>query len=240
MPELSSSIPEPRAARASGQSWMLSMLPTIAAGSVLYFIGDLAVQHVLRPSYDPVRAFVSAFVVGRYGSLQVAAFAALGIGLICLAIGLRKTLTASIWLRGGATLLVVCGVSTLSAATFTTDLPGAVATAGGIVHATAAIVGYCTLVGAMWALSVHFLTDPRWTGLAGWSILLAVLGLILLVMLLFTLDTVIAGLTQRLFGLSTFVWLLLVSLRLALGGSARATTSCAGRAARSTGAAARP
>ena len=192
----------------------LAVLPAVAAGSVLYFIGNLAVQHVLRPSYDPVRAFVSAFVVGRYGSLQVAAFFALAIGLLCLAVGLRRALPTSMWLRAGVTLLFICAAATTLAGIFVTDLPGAAATAGGIVHGVAGDVGYLALVGAMLATSLHFADDQRWRRLFGWCAGLALLSVVMLAAMFLTLDTIIAGLTQRLFGLSTFAWVLLVSIAL--------------------------
>ncbi|HMK91812.1 MAG TPA: DUF998 domain-containing protein [Thermoleophilia bacterium] len=192
----------------------LAVLPAVAAGSVLYFIGDLAVQHVLRPSYDPVRAFVSAFVVGRYGSLQVVAFIALAIGLLCLAVGLRRALPTSMWLRAGVTLLLICAAATTVAAIFVTDLPGAAATASGIVHGVAGDIGYLALVGAMIATSLHFAGDQRWRRLFGWCAGLALLSVVMLAAMFLTLDTIIAGLTQRLFGLSTFAWVLLVSIAL--------------------------
>lgn len=192
----------------------LAVLPAVAAGSVLYFMGNLAVQHVLRPSYDPVRAFVSAFVIGRYGSLQVAAFFALAIGLLCLAVGLRRALPSSMWLRAGVTLLSICAVATTLAGIFVTDLPGAAATAGGIIHGVAGDIGYLALVGAMLATSLHFAGDQRWRRLFGWSAGLALLSVITLVAMFLTLDTIIAGLTQRLFGVSALAWVLLVSIAL--------------------------
>jgi len=192
----------------------VAVLPAVAAGSVLYFIANLAVQHVLRPSYDPVRAFVSAFVIGRYGSLQVAAFFALAVGLLCLAVGLRRTLPTGIWLRAGVVLLVACGVATAVAGAFTTDLPGAPATACGIVHGVAGDIGYLALLGAMVAVSLHFAGDQRWRRLFRWSAGLALLSFGTLLAMFLTLDTVIAGLTQRLFGLTTFAWVLLISIAL--------------------------
>jgi len=204
--------PPPR--RHSALPSALALLPAAAAGSVLYFIGDLAVQHVLRPSYDPMRAFVSTFVIGRYGSLQVVAFFALAVGLLCLAVGLRRVLPTSMWLRAGLLLLVVCGVAAALAGAFTTDLPGTDSTVSGIVHAVAGDIGYLALVGAMLAVSLHLAGDQRWRRLFGWSAGLALLGVVTLTAMFLTLDTVIAGLTQRLFGLTTFAWLLLVSIAL--------------------------
>ena len=210
----------------------LAVLPAVAAGSVLYFIGDLAVQHVLRPSYDPMRAFVSAFVVGRYGSLQVVAFFALAIGLLCLAVGLRHALPTSMWLRAGIVLLFVCATATALAGAFTTDLPGAAATAAGIVHGVAGDIGYLALVGAMLAISLHFAGDQRWRRLFGWSAGLALLAVVMLAAMFLTLDTLIAGLTQRLFGLSTFAWVLLVSIALWQAVMAGRHRSASDRAAR--------
>jgi MFS family permease len=190
------------------------LLPALAAGGVLYFMATLVAQHLLRPAYDPVTTFISSFVLGRYGTLLVGAFFAFGIGVLCLAVALSRTMRPTLWLRAGIGLLAWCGITAVVAGVFHTDLQGGAATIGGVIHGIAADSGYIALVGAMFALSLHFWRDERWHRLFAPSLALAVLGLLLLVELFFTLDTVVAGLAQRLFGLPVFVWLLVVSLRL--------------------------
>jgi hypothetical protein len=67
-------------------------LGTISLGGVATFSGLVALEHVLRPDYDPRRRYVSEYAVGRYHEVMTAAFFALAGGSAALLANLAQTL----------------------------------------------------------------------------------------------------------------------------------------------------
>ncbi|HZK15111.1 MAG TPA: DUF998 domain-containing protein, partial [Solirubrobacterales bacterium] len=144
-------------------AWLTAILAAIAVLGVLYFLAAVSVGQLLRPMYDPVQRTISELAVGRYGSLQISAFVALGLSLVALPLGLWQRVRATITSRLGLGLILVGGVSSFAAAAFPTDLRNAaIVTLSGQIHQVSASVGYGCLITAMLLLSWHFRRDVPW------------------------------------------------------------------------------
>ena len=208
-------------------AWTTILCSIAAVLGVVYFFTAVSVEESLRPMYDPVTRTISELAVGRYGSLQVSAFVALGLSLWALPAGLWRRVRATIFSRLGLALLVVCGASSFVAAAFPTDLRGAVvATVSGDVHSVAASVGYSCLIAAMLLFSWHFRHDRSWHHFRPISIGLTLAGLALLVtMAAMGSGSDVAGLLQRSMAATLLVWV-------ALAGAYAGRLSLATRAAR--------
>jgi Protein of unknown function (DUF998) len=165
----------------------LGLAATAGAG---FYAVALAALHVLRP--DDIKRYgntVSAYSIGSWGALSIAAFLALGAAGIAVALGLRATLPRSRAARAGAVLVGVFGVGLAVAgpARFAPDQASIVPliegrmrpTGAGVVHGVAGFGGLAALLAAMPVLSVSFGRDAHWRRLRGRSLALtgAALGL---------------------------------------------------------------
>jgi len=136
----------------------------VAMGGVAFYLAALAALHVLRP--DDIERYgntLSAYSVGRYGELSVAAFLALGARGLAVARGLRATLEPSRAMRAGTASVGACVVCFGVAGVFRCAPDGASIvpliegrrppTAAGIVHGVAGFAGFGCLMTGMLLLS---------------------------------------------------------------------------------------
>ncbi len=111
---------------------MRSLASAAMAGAAAFTVVVLAF-HLLRPDLDPALDYISYYAVGRYGALMVAAFVALGLGCVALALAVRGATRGAISLIG-CTLLGLAGLGLIVGGIAPSDLEGAPPTTTGAVH----------------------------------------------------------------------------------------------------------
>src|SRR5215203_3793592 len=203
----------------------------------LFYIVAIAAMHVLRPHNVVLYGnTMSAYSVGPYGSISIAAFVALGLGALALAVGLRRAVVPSRALRVGCVLVGVFGVGWLLAGIFRfapdvaslePTIQGESTTIAGIIHGLAGFGGIFCLIAGMLVLSRAFERDERWRSFWLLSLTLGLATLLLFVLGLFILNSPTEvpccptgsaawwGAVEWRFFVGAFVlWLLLTAVRL--------------------------
>jgi uncharacterized protein DUF998 len=130
----------------AGERW----LRRVAKGGCVVFAATVAVLHAVRPDLSPARDAVSFYVHGRLGLLLTIGLMALGVGSLAL---------AALLSRSGPTVrwgIRTWGACLLFGAAFASDPPGRwhePPSFAGLVHASAAVVGFLALPVAAVALA---------------------------------------------------------------------------------------
>jgi hypothetical protein len=191
---------------------------TMLALTVVVGQGALLASAWLLPAFsefDLVGDTISELALGRFGAVQVAAFAFGGVGALAAAALVRRHTAGVRGSAAGSLLLAINGLALLVAAVFRTDRvdsPDDIASLSTTawIHVGAALVGFLAAVAAMLLLTVTFAKAPRWRSIAVWSGLLASGSLALLFV---QTEGPWVGLTQRSLASLIGGWMLLVAVR---------------------------
>src|SRR5215212_11413981 len=217
-------------------NWWAARLALVGTIGTVFFIVALTAMHFLRP-HDLVRygTNVGFYSVGPYGSIFVAAFIALGLAGLALALGLRRAAAPSRSLRVGSVLLGLFGIGWVlggifrdapDVASLETVLREEVPSASTMIHGLGSFGGLFLLMAGMLVLSIAFKRDERWRSFWIPSLLLGLATLTLFVMAFFIEAPVVVpccpsgsvawwGAIQfRIFFGAFVLWLLLTSIRL--------------------------
>ena len=135
-----------------------------AAGPV--FATLATIQVLLRDGFDLRRHPLSQLATDGPGFVQIANFIVAGIGVLCLAVGVHRTITAGVGRRWLAPLIAVFGLGLIASGVFvmdpengfpigTPDGPAATISWHGIAHLVAATVAYTGLAAACIVLTVR-------------------------------------------------------------------------------------
>lgn len=145
------------------RAWSLMSITGIAS-----FIAAALALHLLRPDLDPVSSQMSLYLIGAHGAWLQAAYVALGIAMIGLAVGLYRTLAADA--RSVAPLLCFAlgGVSLSTTAYAWMDLPGVDASLEGLVHGVSAQAAFLFATTGVVLQAMRLRLDPRWRAHARW------------------------------------------------------------------------
>ncbi len=183
----------------------------------------LAALHLLRPDVNDTST-ISAYAVGPYGWLMTAAFLALGVGALALAIGIRRATTRSRWSLVGSLLVGLFGIGFVLAGIFPvggcrdlecverfesgTDVS---MSAASIAHGVGALLGILLLIVGMLVLSRAFKRDARWRSLRPWSL---TLGLVALIQFVVGGEGLVGAVLMRTLMVTVILWMMLAALRL--------------------------
>ena len=160
------SVPEAPATRWAARLGLVGIVATV------FFIMALTTMHFLRPD-DIVRygTNIGFYSVGPYGSIFVAAFIALGLAGLALALGLRRAVAPSRSLRAGSVLIGLFGIGWIVGGIFR-DAPDVaslepvlqekISSASTMIHSLGAFGGLFLLMAGMLILSRAFKRDERW------------------------------------------------------------------------------
>ncbi len=201
----------------------LPLLSGVGVAGPLVGAAALVALHFVRPDVNDTD-LISAYAVGPYGWLMVAAFLALGIGALAVALGLRRAITPSRWSLVGSLLVGLFGVGFVLAGIFPvggcrdvecvarfesdTNLP---ITAAAMAHGVGALLGILLLIAGMFVLARAFKRDPRWQSFRRWTL---VLGPAALLQFGFPGEEIVAVILMRTLVATLILWLLLAALRL--------------------------
>lgn len=198
--------------RSAGLSRFLGQ---VSVGGVGYFVGVIAILHVLRPDVSPMAAVTSEYAVGPYGFLMTSAYFMFAIALIALGVGLTRVLPRPAATPGIA-LLFVAAMGTTVAGLVPVDVgaPRPV-TAQGWVHRIAAIAAFGSMTLGPLLLSRVFRREPGWRHVAWLARLTGALGLLgLIAMQAVLLERGLGGAAQRMVLLLIVTWILASDFRI--------------------------
>ena len=181
-------------------------------------------QVLLRDGFDLRRHPLSLLATGGPGFVQVANFVLAGIGVLCLAVAVRRTITDGVGRRWLAPLIAIFGLGLVASGVFvmdaengfpigTPDGPAPAMSWHGIAHIVAATVAFTGLAAACIVLAVR-MGRRR----AGWVALLN--GCAALVFLA-PVNPAWASIQVAVNGLVAFIWTTAVALWLLRSSSAR-------------------
>jgi hypothetical membrane protein len=144
-------------------------LELITAGVIagLAFFAAIALLLPLVSEYSLTADTISELAIGRYGYLQAAAFFAVGVSSLALAVGIRVATKGSWGSRIGFAFIGLYGLGAIVVGIFPTDevdaagrveSPTSVGTVHDVVSALAFVVG----IAGMFVLSRTFKRDASW------------------------------------------------------------------------------
>ena len=181
-------------------------------------------QVLLRDGFDLRRHPLSLLATGGPGFVQVANFVLAGIGVLCLAVAVRRTVTDGVGRRWLAPLIAIFGLGLVASGVFVMDPengfpigtpegPAPVTSWHGIAHIVAATVAFTGLAAACIVLAVR-MGRRR----AGWA---AVLNACAALVFLAPVNPAWASIQVAVNGLVAFTWTTAVALWLLRSSSAR-------------------
>ena len=181
-------------------------------------------QVLLRDGFDLRRHPLSLLATGGPGFVQVANFVLAGIGVLCLAVAVRRTITDGVGRRWLAPLIAVFGIGLVASGVFVMDPengfpigtpegPAPSMSWHGIAHIAAATVAFTGLAAACIVLAVRMARRR-----AGWA---AVLNACAALVFLAPVNPAWASIQVAVNGLVAFIWTTAVALWLLRSSSAR-------------------
>jgi hypothetical protein len=195
---------------------------------VLACFGAMVVLHIVRTDLDPVRQVMSEYANGRFGWFMTAAFYAMGLACVALAVRLGRAVVRRRLSVAVRVLLGLGGLGLILAGVFEVERPAVPDTVDEIIHSDATLTAFTLIITAMLLFAVVIRRDPRWRDFRRLAAALAILAAIAGAFSPFAGQTTWSGLAQRVLGLTVVAWLLLCALHIRFG-SLRVRTRRAGR-----------
>jgi len=196
----------------AGRFRSAAFLALLAIGGNVYYLSSVVAAHLLRPDVHPVSEPVSYYAVGPYGFFIGLAIFALGVSSLALTLGLHLGIAPPGRSRVGLLLLALYGVGQLVVALFSIDAESAKTTTG-IVHNIAGNISFFCFPPAVILLSMGMGKDERWRSLNRPALALSLVVLVEAILVMVSANVVGGfGLAQRLFLLTTVLWMLLAAI----------------------------
>lgn len=178
-------------------------LARVAIIGIVYSLAAVIALHLLNPEYDAIARPLSDYATSRGGWLIATAIFSFAVSVLAIARGLAATCRS----RAGIALLYGAGIAYFIASIFPTDarLDETVSTVAGAIHFIAGHLSSPCLVSA----AILLARNPR-------AFMLAVVlwATLVILVILNMLQWQVGGLGQRLFFVLTWLWLLLIAVRL--------------------------
>lgn len=199
-------------------AWSGILAPTI-------FVTVFTLEGILRPGYEPLKAYISALSLGPRGWIQIVNFVVLGVLLLLFAWGVAAEFKDGKASRGGPILLAILAVLFLISGTFVMDptgTPPAEMSVHGTIHGIAGGIVFLLMPITCFVFLRRFRADPKWQFLQGWTLGLGTFDAAAVI--LFTLSSKVPamittfsewqGLIQRAALVPFMLWLLIFALGL--------------------------
>jgi hypothetical protein len=199
-----------RSERATGVSLAAIVL-------VIACFGAMVLLHIVRTDLDPVRQVMSEYANGRFGWFMTAAFYAMGLACLALAVRLGRAIVRRRLSVAVRVLLGLGGLGLILAGVFEVERPAVPDTLEETIHSDATLTAFTLIITAMLLFAVVSRWDPRWRDFGVIAAALAVIAAIAGAFSPFAGQTTWSGLAQRVLGLTVVTWLLLCALHIRFG-----------------------
>jgi len=178
----------------------------------------MAALHLLQPGFNPLRNFMSEYLVGPFGYLGTAAVYILAVTLLMLLFGLQLSVASSGFLAASSVLLGVMAVLLCVCAAFPIHLlppDGSLPnfTRAAIIHIVASALLYASLIALLFTLPKAYKRNAKRRSFSRVTLLLGFLNLASFMGFILA-PFYLRGLAQRAMSLPVFIWLLLTAWRL--------------------------
>lgn len=188
------------------------------AGPLVFALG-IILAGTFTPGYSHLSEPVSQLAAfGQpYPAIQMTGFVVFGLSMLAAAYGLRHQLGSRTSASVGIFLVALAGVSMVGTGLFRADpMDQEPLSMSGTVHLSTAMVLFPALITAFIVLSKAMKRSVDWTGLATFSLVAGLAGLVFLVAysIAFGLQPEWVGLWQRLLAATFVIWFLVVSRRI--------------------------
>ena len=188
---------------------------------VLGCFGAMVVLHLVRTDLDPVRQVMSEYANGRFGWFMTAAFYAMGLACVALAVRLGRAIARRRLSVAVRVLLGLGGLGLILAGVFEVERPAVPDTIEEVIHSYATLTAFTLIITAMLLFAVVCCSDPEWSDFRLIASVLAIIASLAGAFSPFAGQTTWSGLAQRVLGLTVVVWLLLSALHIRFGGRRR-------------------
>jgi hypothetical protein len=142
--------------------------PSLTIAGIAWFVLAAAALHALRPDLDAIDSQMSLYLIGAWGPLLQSAYAALGVAMIGLAVGLYRSMPPYARSAAPGLLFVLAGISLTVTAYAWTDMPGVDASLEGLVHGVSAHGAFLFATTAIVLQALRFRLDPAWRRHVRW------------------------------------------------------------------------
>jgi hypothetical protein len=142
--------------------------PSLAVAGITWFVLAAAALHALRSDLDAIDSQMSLYLFGAWGPLLQSAYAALGVAMIGLAVGLYRSMPSSARSAAPVLLFVLAGISLTVTAYAWMDMPGVDASLEGLVHGISAQGAFLFATTAIVLQALRFRLDPAWRRRIRW------------------------------------------------------------------------
>ena len=190
-------------------------LAAMSLALLAWFVIVVSIFHWLRPELGPTQHRISEYALGPFGALMASAFAAAAVATQLLLVGLLRDGPMT-WLgRGAKYLLMFAALGLALAACFPLAAPGDTTSIVGFIHDAGLFMYVSTSLAAAFLFTLSFTLDDRWQPAVGFSLLLAVMLAVEVVLLMRGVVTQEPwGIVNRMYALTSVIWTSAVALRL--------------------------
>ncbi len=136
--------------------------PALAATGIAWFVVAAVALHLLRPDLDAIDSQMSLYLIGAWGALLQSAYAALGAGMVGLAVGLYRAMPVSARSVAPMLLFVLAALSLTTTAYAWMDLPARDRTLEGLVHGVSAQGAFLFAASGVVVQALRFRLEPGW------------------------------------------------------------------------------
>ncbi len=195
------------------------ILALLSIVTTLFFVVAAIVVHVVDRQYDPIRDYMSDYVIGPGGWLFTTAIYATALGTISLVVGLWRVMLPPVRPLAGLALIVLFAVGYTILGTFPTDIlkSGQMpTTTSGTLHVIGATVGWFSFALGSFLVTQGFRRHPNFRKMSGVALLFSCLaiGAIMVLAVVEMLMLPIAGLAEKSFIAFRELWLLIAGFAL--------------------------
>ena len=180
------------------------------------FVLMIVAAHLLNSGYNWTQYTLSHLALLRYGWLETAAVCIFGLFILSLAPGLYSAIQPRIGLRSAVIILIVMGLAFLMVAAFKTS-DSDVVTMSVLIHRGATVIIAVTFPLASFLMLPSLRLDPRWRGLAVYCATAGIISVVLDIIAIsmpHEIQTIMAGLWERISAANGIVWFQVFAVRL--------------------------
>lgn len=192
----------------------------------ILFVAVFIIEGWLRPGYDSLAQYVSALSLGPRGCVQITNFIVFGALLLLFSRAVAAAFPTGKASRGGLIILTILALCFFFSGLFVMDPAGtplAQSTVHGLIHGILGAIAFLLMPACIFVYLRRFNSDPAWSPMRGWTLLLGIVSAAGLVLLTAAskfpqLQSTFApwlGLIQRTLIIPFMLWIFIFTLHLA-------------------------